>query len=1608
MALTFRRQPLDASVNKTSYTQPLFLNQLEFKGLCDNKNDIIIEQSSFADVKNVYVDENNILASRPPLKFDADGEAYIIDQWIFGNYVLRLYRLLYRVYTKNGNEVWEQISDPALYPSNQLYFNFVIRCISHNTMDGTVNGTQVFSQYHWSSKVNDIGWDFYPKVSCVQIEDKIFVWFGGVDFIDLNTTGVKQDNETYLYFEDAVKYLYFPIHKLVINGIESDVETKNFLTETYKKRYQYSAGSGINFEKLVGKQLSVSLDSEMTNTSSKHLYDITVQENQEKILIYPEGPMGSNYHIDIVDAHGVKVILRYSILLHTIEISFDGSFFLGIDTPEDIVGNPMLTRDGLWIVAFTRKGVAKCKVVSQESNDIGEEFSWIVEPYMKNVLIDGYPGYQDVIKPGRNGRIFIPKGYFQTIDNFAYVFMGSPIIDNYRYNTPYLYAEWLNGANENVWGFYPLIESEIWEDDTVITPFTDSDDINVAFRYVTPTIDNPDTGAIVSVLIGDYYRRDVSAVLTTPPMCYNFFFKHVSDNINRRVQNDDLFALVEYDGTNREIKYTNYIHKLDSNGVYPIDAESISVGDVVICTPLPLNISKTGEWSTGIQYYTGDYVTSTSRQIFRCKKDTNLIPPSGNSESEIYWEAAIDPIDGSPLYTTRKLWFRTDQTGDYAYFDWEYLFLCTRSGSRYVVTSVDGTSGNVYNGKKITLTSFGLDAVYGSDDLEKLFGPLTVYNEQGNIVAGTWASRFPTGIYVSRPSRGRSYTGGIFLPDIGNPAEVERVRRFSFSLSIEENNTTYRSQIFSLPVEKCAIEVVSPIIDTETILYKIVVAGNMIFMSGSGDNIKYKTLDIRAVVIYDYTQDTYLTNNKDIINLVIGDSEFFKILPNSETILTDRYLFIANDLLPLPVNGRLSPLIEDTDRALRNNDRLVLAMQYDNTPDVKWYEGNLHKLTADGLYLANGDIVSGSLVSFTKSATTEYEFLKGIPVTDRLGVPPFAIGGTGQNEVTGCGRYYIEKLTVKNSQFVVQSGTITTGDLIRLRAYPDLINVPATHPTSGGRSYQIFPWTYPQAPSGWTRGDAFPTTGGWTMHPPLIPTSIGVRAWHAGDDLPVGEVMLYGVVNIYKQIEPLYLNENGVWYHIDGDLWTSERKTSSVLELDEYVNATITDILDTNGNLIGRTKEVNMRKDVPDFHVTMNEHYFSFTTDDKGEHLLEVTASRRDEEKLFSDDGTDFLLYLPKRNEQKFASEITALHPLSNTEIGVFTDNEIWYITAVLDDNGITSYSKPIKSKIPAGCRKGNQVITALDGQAILFPTARGISVLAPQDFVATTEKELSYLSDVIQEKYYHFYNDPVQGSARNTNESAAIYQPQIRITSYLHWLLFYRYMDREILAFDTRTMTWWVWSTPYPIRKLSVDNRLHIIMQIDFSPIKANGTESYPTSPASLLGVSFLWTDREMRMSTSGDFPELEESVITYNDDVVENTLSGEITFVYENEFIGTREILCRASPMIDWHFTSQRLHFGQINNYKRVTGITLNLKGTEVTRAKLSTKAYRDLYHPEDSDTMEIKINDIRTFVKRFNLMHLVNFQYKIENDKSTENQTQFKLNSLSLKYEVKEKIR
>lgn len=450
-----------------------------------------------------------------------------------------------------------------------------------------------------------------------------------------------------------------------------------------------------------------------------------------------------------------------------------------------------------------------------------------------------------------------------------------------------------------------------------------------------------------------------------------------------------------------------------------------------------------------------------------------------------------------------------------------------------------------------------------------------------------------------------------------------------------------------------------------------------------------------------------------------------------------------------------------------------------------------------------------------------------------------------------------------------------------------------------------------------------------------------------------------------ENTRPIYSDGYSTWYFIDGELWTSQRTDDNTLLLDVTVSG-----------------ENNFA--VPDHWRELNEHYFVFNAKETGQNnRLEITQARK------SEDGQD-LLYLPEYNSQILANKMTNLWPLTDTIMGVFTEKELYYVGAVTADDARISYTKLMKSKTEIGCREGDEIVMSQDGQTILLPTRRGITAMQASALLDTSTQSLSYLSDPIAHIYEEFYAVPVTSFAPDTVEGdLLVYDPAVKILLYGQLILFYKYLAKDILVFDTRNGSWWKWTVPYPIRQLQVadhDGVYSLIahMQIDYSIYeygKRIQSERYGYIPS--------------RISTLGQAFVFDQNAAVYQDELVPGALLD-------------INVLSDDFTKIKWHVTSQRLHFDAINNYKCIKSLGLMAKGNGLLELKLQTKAYRDFYHPEYSNLFEFNINEQRTFFRKTNMMHLTNFQYTLSDVDDDDVNIPLSVNSICIKYEVKEAIR
>lgn len=171
----------------------------------------------------------------------------------------------------------------------------------------------------------------------------------------------------------------------------------------------------------------------------------------------------------------------------------------------------------------------------------------------------------------------------------------------------------------------------------------------------------------------------------------------------------------------------------------------------------------------------------------------------------------------------------------------------------------------------------------------------------------------------------------------------------------------------------------------------------------------------------------------------------------------------------------------------------------------------------------------------------------------------------------------------------------------------------------------------------------------------------------------------------------------------------------------------------------------------------------------------------------------DDKLYFPDVNIQKHDLPIVNLHLIAENKVAVFNNHGIDYITKI---EGEYYYDK---SRIPVGALDGCEIITVNDGKYTVFPSERGLAVMGYQDFVATTDQSVSYVTDNIIDRWTEFSKSG-----------------PIKMCHHKFWIFVYN-MTNEVFVFDIRNNSWWHWTFPKPVNKMYFDDELHLIVDQDF-----------------------------------------------------------------------------------------------------------------------------------------------------------------------------------------------
>ena len=249
------------------------------------------------------------------------------------------------------------------------------------------------------------------------------------------------------------------------------------------------------------------------------------------------------------------------------------------------------------------------------------------------------------------------------------------------------------------------------------------------------------------------------------------------------------------------------------------------------------------------------------------------------------------------------------------------------------------------------------------------------------------------------------------------------------------------------------------------------------------------------------------------------------------------------------------------------------------------------------------------------------------------------------------------------------------------------------------------------------------------------------------------------VQNVVNGVELLHVNSTPIAFIGDTFYYEYDDKI--------YINVLKKDTVATFSFITGDEK---LRPITFEYNCELNEEYLS-----KGNNLYIS-------ENTYDSDG-NFKLYFPKIKHEQFNKPITNLHPVSQNQIAIFFNDEIWYTEKI--EKGHVYY----KSKLQVGLKEGSDVLTSQDGQNIIFSSTRGLVYMSYQELVQSTEQTLTYLSDTIYDRYKDFNKKPVKLFLND------------------FWLYCYHTDEQIFYIFDVRNQSWWKWEYYYPILNILIIN---------------------------------------------------------------------------------------------------------------------------------------------------------------------------------------------------------
>lgn len=211
MARTFNRRPMSVNGPDKSSIKNYTFNYEQWKGINDSKDFLAVDQMTFSDAQNMYIDSEGLLSSRPAIKKSLGEYTKITQYQEFANdfkgTTLRIY------YQRNGDDV------------GIIY-----------ARDGTRETLIVVE-------------DTTAKMRFVDTYKLLYIFQGDNRLVVYDKT-----KTMFLSRAEIDKLIYVPVTKTFTGSIEKEGEGANELTTSEKYLYYYSDVNGINSD-AIGKTL---------------------------------------------------------------------------------------------------------------------------------------------------------------------------------------------------------------------------------------------------------------------------------------------------------------------------------------------------------------------------------------------------------------------------------------------------------------------------------------------------------------------------------------------------------------------------------------------------------------------------------------------------------------------------------------------------------------------------------------------------------------------------------------------------------------------------------------------------------------------------------------------------------------------------------------------------------------------------------------------------------------------------------------------------------------------------------------------------------------------------------------------------------------------------------------------------------------------------------------------------------------------------------------------------------------------------------------------------------------------------------------------------------